>query len=123
LKEFAVDAKGARVRIDQPRAGVDVAYLSPVSLAFKQTDGFNPPPSREFPNHWHVEAGTGEPRKELGMISVLVPYRAGKLPAWQATRGESDGRTVVEVVIEGRRHRIGLPRAGEEAVEVTLPSI
>jgi hypothetical protein len=124
LKEFAVDAPRARVRIDQPQAGVDVRYLSPVPLTFKQTDGFNPPPTREFPNHWHVEAGTSEPRKELGMISVLVPYRAGKSPTWQAKREESSGRTVVEVVIEGRRHTIGFPRAGrEENVEVRVPGV
>ena len=49
---------------------VDVAYLSPVPLTFAQTDGFNPPPTREFPNLWHLETGTAEPRARTAGSSV-----------------------------------------------------
>ena len=122
LKAFAIDASAARLRIDQPKAGLEVAYLSPVPLTFQQTDGFNPPPTREFPNQWHVEAGTRELRKELGMISVVVPYRAGKSPAWQANRVEDVETTAVEVTIDGRRHRLSFPRPGTDGgVDVMLP--
>ena len=124
LKEFAVDAAQARLRIEQPKASLEVAYLSPVALDFQQTDGFNPPPTREFPNHWHVEAGTREPRPEMGMVTVLVPYRAGQPPAWQAKRDESADATTVEITVEGRRHTIQFPRPGTTtAVQVKLPAI
>jgi hypothetical protein len=124
LKAFAIDASAARIRLDQPNAGVEVSYLSPVPLTFQQTDGFTPPPTREFPNHWHVEAATTETRKELGMISVVVPYRAGHAPSWQAKRDDGDRATAVEVLIEGRRHSFRFPLPGTDGrVEVNLPSI
>jgi hypothetical protein len=122
LKAFAIDASAGRLRIDQPKAGIEIAYLSPVPLSFQQTDGFNPPPTREFPNHWHVEAATSEARKELGMVSVLVPYRAGKSPVWQAKRSEEGRMTVVDVTIDGRRHTFRFPQPGVDAkVQVQLP--
>lgn len=121
LKSFAIDASTARLHLEQPKAALDVAYLSPVPISFQQTDGFNPPPTREFPNHWHVEAGTTEARKELGMVSVLVPYRAGKTPVWTAKRTEEAGATAVEVKIDGRRHRFRFPQPGVEGkVQVSL---
>ena len=124
LRAFVIDAAAARLRIDQPKASVEVGYLSPVPLTFQQTDGFNPPPTREFPNHWHVEAGTTEPRQELGMVSILVPYRAGKSPVWEAKRDDGSEGTAVDVVIEGRRHTFRFPRPGsEKRVEVTVPSM
>lgn len=124
LKAFEINAPAARLRLDQPKAGLEVAYLSRVPIAFQQTDGFNPPPTREFPNHWHVEAGTTEARKELGMVSVLVPYRAGKSPSWQAQRTDESSTATVQVTIDGRRHTIRFPQPGMDGkVQVTLPGI
>ena len=122
LKAFEINAPAARVRIDQPKAGLEVAYLSRVPIAFQQTDGFNPPPTREFPNHWHVEAGTTEARKELGMVSVLVPYRAGQPPSWQAQRTDEASTATVRVTIDGRQHSIRFPQPGTNGkVQVSLP--
>ena len=56
---FVVDEAAARARIEQPKAGATVQYLSPVPLSFRQWDGYEPKPEREFPNQWHLEAGSG----------------------------------------------------------------
>jgi hypothetical protein len=57
------------------------------------------------------------------MVSVLVPYRAGKPPQWEAKRDDMADATVVEVVVEGRKHALRFPRPGTNvAVEVKLPA-
>ncbi len=112
LAAFAIDAGAGRLRVEQPKAGLEAAYLSPVPLGFKQTDGFEPKPTREFPNHWHVEAGTAEKRKELGMVTVLVPYRAGQAPAWQARRTDTADTVTVEVEIGGKTRVLAFPAPG-----------
>ncbi len=122
LKAFTIDEAAARLRIDQPGAGLEVAYLSPVPLAFAQTDGFKPAPSREFPNIWHVEAGTTEKRTALGVVTVLVPHRAGQAAKWQAKRVDSGGGgTTAEITLGGRTHTIRFPApGGEQPVQVRL---
>lgn len=112
LKAFTVDAAQARLEVAQARAGVTAQYLSPVPLAFRQWDGFEPPPDREFPNQWHVEAGTQERRPELTMITVLVPYRLGQKPDWRAEREDTAGRTRVRVVLAGKAATVTFPSAG-----------
>ncbi len=112
LSAFAIDHDAARLRVSQPKAGLEVAYLSPVPLAFAQTDGFKPAPTREFPNHWHAEAATTEPRRELGMITVLVPHRSGQASAWQATRTNDARGATVDVTLGGTRHTIRFPAPG-----------
>jgi hypothetical protein len=89
LKPFVVNEASARLNVEQPKAGVTVQYLSPTPLKFRQWDGFEPPPDREFPNQWHVEAGTTERRQEVHLLTVLVPYRAGAASEWRAEREES----------------------------------
>jgi hypothetical protein len=90
LKPFTVDDKNMRLSVEQPKAGVGVQYLSPLPLTFRQWDGYEPPPDREFPNQWHVEAGTREKRQSLGVLTVIVPHRAGQRVEWTAERLESD---------------------------------
>ena len=90
LAPFAMDEGRARLAVSQPQAGVVVQYLSPTNLRFRQWDGFQPPPDREFPNQWHVEASTFEKQNNLDMLTVIVPHRAGKAMDWSATRLESD---------------------------------
>jgi hypothetical protein len=122
LKAFQVDASAARLRLDQPKAKLDVAYLSPVPLSFQQTDGFTPAPTREFPNHWHVEAGTSEKRKELGMVTVLMPSRAGGELKWATKRSDEVNGVAITVIVEGRTHTIRFPRPGTSGtVEVKVP--
>jgi hypothetical protein len=90
LAPFDVDEKTARLSAKQPKAAVTAQYLSPLPLSFRQWDGYDPKPDREFPNQWHVEAGTAEKQTELRMLTVLVPQRAGLGAAWKAERLESD---------------------------------
>jgi hypothetical protein len=124
LKAFAVDETAARVRVEQPKAGLEVAYLSPVPLTFVQTNGFKPAPTKEFPNIWHIEAGTTEKRSALGVVTVLVPYRAGQATAWQAKRVDSADGAAVEITIGGRKHMIRFPvPGGEQPVQVKLPAM
>ncbi|MCX7887792.1 MAG: heparinase II/III-family protein, partial [Verrucomicrobiae bacterium] len=97
LREFTVEEKAARLSVEQRRAGVTVQYLSPVPLKFRQWDGYTPPPRRPFPNQWHVEASTQEKRPEIGMITVIVPYRAGQRRNWTAERLEDASVIAVRV--------------------------
>lgn len=112
LKAFDVDEAKSQVTVAQPKAGVVAQYLSPVPLSFRQWDGFDPKPSKEFPNQWHVEAGTREQQKELGMLTVLVPYRAGQKPAWQAERIESPTALGVRFVQGGKTRLVAFRKAG-----------
>jgi hypothetical protein len=115
LNAFIIDPRSARIRVEQPGAGVDIAYLSPVPLTYQQTDGFVPPPTREFPNHWHLEAGTRQARREVGMVTVLIPHRAGQSLEWEAHRTEETSSTFVEITVAGKRHTVRFPRPGVAA--------
>ena len=119
LAPFTVDERAVRARIEQPKAVLDVAYLSPVPVKFTQTDGFDPPPSTarggSFPNHWHLETATTEPRAELGMVTVLVPQRAGQGAPWQARRTDTRDGPAIEIRIGDRTHTVRLPRPGTDA--------
>jgi len=120
LRAFEMDEAKQRLTVQQPQAGVDVQYLSPRPLSFRQWDGYTPPPTKESPNQWHVEAGTREPVQRLGMLTVLVPYRAGQQPAWSAERLETDDRLGVRFVCGGREQTVWFPqpgRGGRAAVE------
>jgi hypothetical protein len=112
LKPFRVEEDAARLSVELPRAGVDVAYLSPEPLAFRQWDGYDPPPDREFPNQWHVEAGTREKRATLGMLTVIVPYRAGKRVDWTARRIEEESAVGVRLERGGEAALVGFRKEG-----------
>jgi hypothetical protein len=112
LKAFAVNEQAAQLSVAQPRAGVVAKYLSPVPLKFRQWDGFQPPPTKEFPNQWHVEAGTQDKRKDLGMLTVLVPYRTGQRSDWAAERLESDTAIGVRIVMAGKPTLIAFRKEG-----------
>lgn len=112
LSPFQVNEKAARLSVRQPKAGVQVQYLSPTPLQFRQWDGFEPRPDREFPNQWHVEAGTGEKRTDLRMLTVIVPERDGQRPpAWTAERVESDTALGVRVRHGGKTTLVAFRKA------------
>ncbi len=90
LSPFSVDESGARLSVKGAKAVVTAQYLSPTPLNFRQWDGYNPKPDKEFPNQWHVEAGTREKITKLRMLTVMVPERAGQQRPWHAERLESD---------------------------------
>lgn len=112
LRAFTVDEKGSELSLDLPKAGVTARYLSPMPLRFRQWDGFTPPPDKEFPNQWHVEAGTQTPRTEVGMVTVIVPYRAGGRPDWTANRLEAPQTVGVRFTCKGKVTIVRFPRAG-----------
>ena len=84
---FEVDARAGRLQLDRPRARLTVHYLSPVPLQFRQWEGYEPPPERPFPTQWHVEASTVEGRKQIQVLTVLQPVRAGQTPRWSQIEG------------------------------------
>jgi hypothetical protein len=98
LDAFAIDESKSRLSVQQARAGVEVQYLSPSELTFRQWDGFSPPPTKEFPNQWHVEAGTVDKQGALSMLTVLVPHRAGDKVQWTAERIETEATIGVRLV-------------------------
>lgn len=112
LRPFDLDAKRVRLRVEQPKAGVDVQYLAAVPIALRQWDGFDPPPSKEFPNQWHVEAATGTKARQLAMFTVLVPYRAGRRIDWTAERFETADRVGIRWLADGRRMQVSFPKPG-----------
>lgn len=112
LKAFKVDEQLARLSVEQSKAGVEAQYLSPLPLSFRQWDGFSPPPTKQFPNQWHVEAGTRDKTKELGMLTVLMPYRAGNRTDWSAERGETATTIGARVACGAQRITVAIPKAG-----------
>lgn len=112
LQEFAVDEGNATVSLRRPKAGVAVAYLSPVPMKFRQWDGYEPPPDKAFPNQWHVEAGTVKPVAELEMVTVIVPSPGGALREWSARRIEASREVGATLQIGGRTISVKFPRRG-----------
>jgi hypothetical protein len=110
-KAFALDEKEGRLSIELPKAGATVRYLSPAGLAFRQWEGYEPKPTREFPTMWHVEAATSEKRPALGMLTVIVPHRAGRREEWTARRIESDGAVGVRLDRGGATLRVAFRKA------------
>jgi hypothetical protein len=112
LKPFALDEQAARLAVEQPQASVTVQYLSPGPLAFRQWDGYEPKPEREFPNQWHVEAATPEKRPGIGMLTVIIPARAGERSDWTAERRESDTAVGARIQRGGRTLVVAFRKEG-----------
>src|SRR5262245_23234357 len=91
-------------------------------LTFRQWDGYEPKPDREFPNQWHVEAGTPEKRRELGMLTVIVPHRAGQHAEWTAARLESDTAIGARVMLSGKPTIVAFRKAGSTG-PASLPGV
>ncbi len=89
-----------------------MTYLTPEPLAFRQWDGYDPKPSKDFPNQWHVEASTRQEDRRIEMLTVLLPYRGQNAPDWDARRIESPDAIGVRVVIDGRPVAVAFRREG-----------
>jgi len=121
LAPFTVEDAATELKLERPKAGLVAKYLSTTPLKFRQWDGFTPPPDKEFPNQWHVEASTVEKANEVGMLTVLVPHRKNAAHAWTAERVESDDTIGVRLTREGRTTVVGFRKtAAGNAKEVTL---
>lgn len=110
-KEFTVDRANDSLSVELPKAGVEVKYLpEKTPLAFRQWDGYDPKPTKNFPNEWHVEAGTQEKSRTLRMFTVIVPHRAGEKVRWSAERLQASDHTPgARVSIGGENYMIRFP--------------
>jgi hypothetical protein len=111
---FQIDEGAARLRVERPQAGLIAQYLAPGELSFRQWDGYDPPPREKFPNQWHVEASTKEPRARIDMITVLVPHRAGRVPELSVSRVETDQVVGAEGKLAGIPFRVIFLKDGVE---------
>jgi hypothetical protein len=109
---FEIDPARSELRVERPRAGAVIRYLSPVPLAWRQWDGYEPPPTREFPNLWHAEAATREKLAALRMLTVIVPHRAGRRAEWRAERTDREGAAGLRFERGEDIFRIEFPREG-----------
>ena len=60
----------------------------------------------------HVEAGTAEKRTEVGMLTAILPYRAGKREGWTATRVETQTAVGVRIERAGQKTRMLFRKQG-----------
>jgi hypothetical protein len=120
LKPFTVDDAQSLLFVEQPGAGVTVRYLPPAPLKFRQWDGYDPKPSKPFPNQWHVEASTQDKRNAIAMLTVIVPYRAGKKAGWRAERLETGQSVGVRVTLGDRPMVVSFPKPGAPERKATV---
>ncbi len=101
LSEFEIDANGARLLLSRPKAGCEVLYLASAPLRFRQWDGYDPKPTRTFPNQWHVEASTAESASAVKVMTVIVPRRAEAASSVHAVRMEEQTAIGALVTVDG----------------------
>jgi len=114
LSPFQIDERAGRLRVERPQANLIAQYLAPGELTFRQWDGYDPPPREKFPNQWHVEASTKEPRSRIDVITVLVPHRPGRTPELSLTRLETDQIVGAEGKVAGILFRVVFLKDGVE---------
>ncbi|MGC9034672.1 MAG: DUF4962 domain-containing protein [Verrucomicrobiia bacterium] len=120
LQPFIVDESRQELNLERKRAGVKALYLSPVKLSFRQWDGYDPKPSRDFPNQWHLQAGTEEKQKQIGMLTVIFPYRIGNKPDIDAVKVENENAIGVKIKINDSSARVFFKKfgiAGESSID------
>ncbi|HNQ88971.1 MAG TPA: DUF4962 domain-containing protein [Verrucomicrobiota bacterium] len=115
LKPFTLDPEQSELRLELPRAGLTVRYVSAIPLKFRQWDGFEPPPNREFPNQWHVEAATAEKQNAAAVLTVLAPHRAGQRSPVSTDRIETDTTLGARIRRGSRTVTVTFPKAGAAA--------
>ena len=124
LRPFKVDESRNRVELQGPKATAEIQYLSSSPLAFRQWDGFEPMPEREFPNQWHLEAGITNRVREIQMLTVVVPARAetSPVPRWTAERIESSSAIGIRFR-RGSESKVVAFRKAHQAGSATLGSL
>ena len=71
-------------------AQMEVRFLAPAPLEFRQTDRFTPPPENGAANQWHLTASNITKEKEIFFFTVLRPFRQGQTmpplePFWEGS--------------------------------------
>ena len=93
-KRIEFDESNRLLRIENAPAAMDVHLVLPETVAFAQTDRYEPEPepqAGDWSNTWHLSASTVEPAHEAHYLAVLLPHREGKrsaLPRVELLRGK-----------------------------------
>ncbi|MBN1343356.1 MAG: DUF4962 domain-containing protein [Phycisphaerae bacterium] len=107
VEEMKIDPNEQRAVAGRRHARMNVRWLSPAGLAFRQTGAFDPPPEREEANwrkQWHLTASTKAKLPATTFLTVLWPWK-DKAPDGQAVRDLSgQGFSACEVVLDGARN-------------------
>ena len=117
--EFALDEKNTRLEVKRPKAGATIQYLSPEKLQLSQWDGYDPPPEVTFPNQWHVKATTLKQLEQLGVLTVIVPYRDGSRVEWRAERFESPTAIAAQIQLGDRTVFVAFRKHGADVAEIS----
>lgn len=123
LKEFQVDEKSSRLSLTMPNAALTVQYLSPTPLSFRQTSGFNPPPTKEFPTHYHLEAFTQQKQTSLGMLTLLLPHRPNQPSDFTAQREETATTLTLRLTRSGQTATITFRKHNPQQPSTDAPVV
>ena len=86
LDPMEIDSKAQVVTVVRPKASLEVRFLVPKNLVFRQSDEYRPKPeARDYKNIWHLTA-QADPAKAVEFLSVLLPYRKGNRESLPVTR-------------------------------------
>ena len=124
LQPFQLEEGGKRIALKGPKASAEIQYLTSEHMAFRQWDGFDPAPEREFPNQWHLEAGTTNRLQAIQMLTVVVISR-GEVPnavPWSAERMESASAVGLRL-LRGARTKLVAFRKAHQAGSAALGSL
>jgi hypothetical protein len=86
---FRLDESAQAMRLERERAGVEITYIAPERLSFRQWTGYEPDMNRaylqsisrpEIPAQFHIEAATKTPLAAVFTVTVMQPYRKGAAP-------------------------------------------
>lgn len=112
LSSFECDDAAQRLRLVRPKAAAVVQYLGAQPLSFRQWDGFEPRPEREFPNQWHVEASTPGKQRSLHLITVIAPEKTGAPRHWTAQRLETGTAAGVKITTGNETFTVAFRKSG-----------
>jgi hypothetical protein len=113
LSEFSLDEGAQQLRLERPKAGVLVDYISDAPLSLRQWTGYEPGPDMRYltsvgraegiPPQWHVEASTRQPAARVWTVTLMRPYPAG-------AASPARSKPAIERTPQGLR--ISLPESG-----------
>jgi hypothetical protein len=118
LGEFKLSDSEQRANLLRPGGKAVIHFLGQEPMRFRQWDGFEPKPEREFPNQWHLQVSTPRKSKSVQLLTVIIPEKPGTAIAWSAKRMDSDSAIGARVRMGERTVTLGFRKAeqGGEAV-------
>jgi len=85
--QFEVNESDQMLTLEREQAGVNIHYLTPEPLQFRQWSGYEPDIDKDyldsidrsgFPTQWHLEANTKTSFERVFALTLLRPYRKGQ---------------------------------------------